>query len=80
MKLTMFNIVITKKTLLAVVLAYLQFLKNTKIVLHKFSVLQIKNEYIQIDSVSLGLDYNSAKGIILTIDYLEDLLQEYTSN
>lgn len=61
-------------------LAYLQFLKNTKTVLHKFSILQIKNKYIQIDSVSLGLDYNSAKGTILMVDYFEELLQEYTSN
>lgn len=61
-------------------LAYLQFLKNTKTVLHKFSILQIKNKYIQIDSVFLELDYNSAKGTILTVDYFEELLQEYTSN
>lgn len=61
MKLTMFNIVIRKKILVAVMLAYLQFLKNTKTVLPKFSVLQIKSMYIQSDSVSLGLYYNSAK-------------------
>lgn len=79
MKLTMFNIVIRKKkkAVVAVVLAYLPFLKKTKLF---FSVLPIKNKYIQIDFVSLGLDYNSAKGTILTVDYFEELLQEYTSN
>lgn len=61
-------------------LAYLQVLKNTQTVLRKFSILQIKNKYIQIDSVSLELNYNSAKGTILTVDYFEELLQEYTSN
>lgn len=61
-------------------LAYLQVLKNTQTVLRKFSILQIKNKYIQIDSVSLELHYNSAKGTILTVDYFEELLQEYISN
>lgn len=61
-------------------LAYLQFFKNTKPVLHKFSILQIKMKYIQMDSVSLGLYYNSEKGKILTVGYFEELLQEYTPN
>lgn len=61
-------------------LAYLHFLKNTKTVLPKFSVLQIKSKYIQSDSVSLGLYYNSAKGTVLMVEYFEELPQEYTSN
>lgn len=56
-------------------LAYLHFLKNTKTVLPKFSVLQIQS-----DSVSLGLYYNSAKGTVLMVEYFEELPQEYTSN
>lgn len=53
MKLTMFNIVISKKKkiLLALMLALLQFLQNIKTVLHKFSILQIKNKHIQIESI-----------------------------
>lgn len=60
-------------------LAYLQFLKNTGTVLPKFSVLQIKSKFIQSDSVSLGLYYNSAKNTILMVEYFEELSQEYTS-
>lgn len=80
MKLTMFNIVIRKKILVAVMLAYLQLLKNTKTLLPKFSVLRIKSKFIQSDSVSLGLYCNSAKGTILMVEYFEELPQEYTSN
>lgn len=61
-------------------LAYLQFLKNTKAVLPKFSVLQIKSKCIQNDSVSLGVYCNSAKDTILMVKYFEELPQEYTSN
>lgn len=54
-------------------LAYLQFLKNTKTVLPKFSVLQIISKCIQNDSVSLGVYCNSAKGTILMVKYFQEL-------